>query len=882
MATNCTGGYLTVEPAPPFLLGSELTVYCHTTQATCHSRLALELNHQLLQHEERVSCSMAKIKLANIHRPKSILLCNLMTDGHLKVVCGLDLTGGLPPDKPTDISCETSWHSDVIDCTWNRGQETYLLTTFNISVTRENGSQVHYNSTRSTGEFTMPKTGLDDSEKYLLTVTASNHFGMSESEPFILRTKDIVIPETPYIVQIDFYNNSVGTTLHWKSPESSQHLRSYVRLKTENGSWAAGQGTELSEGLVSLEGLQLLTQYEFQIRVCRLTKTERPAATPSSTFSNKPVSRESPLCSKWSPSYRRKSPGKGPSQQLTIWRLLGDKEANGLQDVTVFWKPLSPDDFSGEVQWYEIILDPGLNQKVRCPAAVSQCSVQVSPRVQALSVSAVTSYGKSPPATIMFRYSGASGPALRRLAPAGDDSVVLSWSRPKTEQSAGSAGELLGYVLEWTSKPTELHWQTVSKGQTTTSITGLTAGVRYNVSLYAVTTRGVSSPSSGLVYSKEEEPLSGPNVSILVHEATRVLIEWEELAVDQQRGFITSYTIHLRSSASGHTKQHSKATVTDSGPRQMWLNCPEGTLSLFMSASNSAGEGPPGISVSSLPADPAVDVVSGLIITALVMMVMAKLVCWSCVKKRIKQNCVSLGPACLADKLPKLENSYAIKQLKEGSICNSYWSFIHSDPLLSPIDEITEVEREGLYPIIQTDGFNNEPGQFPMNEAPQTTDTGTMPTERLLELHVSYMPQIAASAPQQKEENEAKRREEKKNYIAACELGHKSSSASGGLWRSCFSTVEMDLSSSSLGTTQSPLNDLLGTDAPGLESLLCTEDFLRENRTTSDVEKDTASLDLQQDEKSTSDETASCQLQFEATLTSSYFPQLAMHNVCQN
>lgn len=35
-------------------------------------------------------------------------------------------------------------------------------------------------------------------------------------------------------------------------------------------------------------------------------------------------------------------------------------------------------------------------------------------------------------------------------------------------------------------------------------VSGLTEGVRYNISVYAVTTRGVSAPSSGLVYSKEK------------------------------------------------------------------------------------------------------------------------------------------------------------------------------------------------------------------------------------------------------------------------------------------------------------------------------------------------------------------------------------------
>lgn len=41
------------------------------------------------------------------------------------------------------------------------------------------------------------------------------------------------------------------------------------------------------------------------------------------------------------------------------------------------------------------------------------------------------------------------------------------------------------------------------------------------------------------------------------------------------------------------------------GPRQEWLACPEGTLVLQMTASNSAGEGPRGGLIYSQPAAPA-------------------------------------------------------------------------------------------------------------------------------------------------------------------------------------------------------------------------------------------------------------------------------------
>lgn len=49
------------------------------------------------------------------------------------------------------------------------------------------------------------------------------------------------------------------------------------------------------------------------------------------------------------------------------------------------------------------------------------------------------------------------------------------------------------------------------------------------------------------------EPFSGPNMMVLVHEARRVLILWDELPVDQQRGFITHYTLYVQTLDSSNT-----------------------------------------------------------------------------------------------------------------------------------------------------------------------------------------------------------------------------------------------------------------------------------------------------------------------------------------
>lgn len=60
--------------------------------------------------------------------------------------------------------------------------------------------------------------------------------------------------------------------------------------------------------------------------------------------------------------------------------------------------------------------------------------------------------------------------------------------------------------------------------------------------------------SNHLVLLCVSEPGSSPKMSILVHKARRIWIQWDELPVDQQRGFITHYTIYLHILDSNNTE----------------------------------------------------------------------------------------------------------------------------------------------------------------------------------------------------------------------------------------------------------------------------------------------------------------------------------------
>ncbi|KAM6921144.1 interleukin-23 receptor [Xenentodon cancila] len=829
-------GYLTVEPAPPVLLGSDLTVYCHLNGCEKGSKLSLELDEANVNLSNRVNCTSAVFYLTPV-RPLSSVVCKLkraqMTASN--IVNGLDLRAGLPPNEPKNINCETTRSSEFVICSWQQGSETFLEKSYNISLGRQNGTQVLLEQIRDAEEISIPRTILAENTKYELIITAYNHLGKSRSEPFILCVEDIVIPETPRIVKIEFGNNC-SALLHWKT---STRLRAHIRLRVDDMSWEMREGTQLGDGLIQVDNLRPLAVYEVQMRACDSAS--------GLTDNNAPVSQRA-TCSRWSPSVKKRSPGKSPSQKLHVWRTLGgQQDTHGLRNVTVLWKPLAPEDYSGQVQQYKIFVDN--DREETCSAASSQCSVQVPAGNQALSVSAVTSYGTSPPAEVEIRYSGLLGPILQELAPSDDGNAVLVSWKPTLE-------ELLYYVMEWKSVSAGmLQWRKLSKELTNTSVTGLTPGVRYKVSLYAVTTRGVCAPSSALIYSREQRPLSSPTLHVLAHETRRILIQWDEQPVDQQRGFITKYTIYLQTLDSSNAEL--SVTVSGSGSRQMWLDCPEGALALQLTASNAAGEGPRGSRISSHPAAPGVGLVIVMVfVIAIFAVIVTNLLCCGCVRERIKQKCVSWGPSWLVRNLPKPGRSNAIRLLQDNRR-EPIYSSTSSDPPLSPIIILSQ-EMDEVYPVIHIE-------VFPTGSEQPTTGTSLSMTDSRAKLEDGgYKPQPALQFPLEEELQEAEESDGPAHVEEDC-------SPSEGLLGGFLSSVDVNFPGSSQGPTLSSVGVFVWPAAGETRAL--TEVFLQKT-TDGDDAADSRCLDLTQDGSVTTGAVGSRSSAGQTTLSGGYLPQL--------
>ncbi|NXB97643.1 I12R2 protein, partial [Orthonyx spaldingii] len=63
---------------------------------------------------------------------KHTFTCKAACGGTPRIVCGIDIQCGNPPDEPRNVSCIQYGTEGHPTCTWDKGRLTYLHTTYGI------------------------------------------------------------------------------------------------------------------------------------------------------------------------------------------------------------------------------------------------------------------------------------------------------------------------------------------------------------------------------------------------------------------------------------------------------------------------------------------------------------------------------------------------------------------------------------------------------------------------------------------------------------------------------------------------------------------------------------------------------------------------------
>ncbi|XP_051987117.1 interleukin-23 receptor isoform X1 [Xyrauchen texanus] len=690
-------GKLTVD-SNIILFGSNLTVHCKSSIERCGRRFAIDFNGQTIF--ETTSCSTIQTQIA-INQTTFSVLCKVKQDDKWHIVCGQDLKAGYPPGK-VKFNCVTHRHSEYVNCLLTATNVTYLDTNYIVTFNNKTSQFIKHEMPED-GHVSFPRSVFDETMTYQIHVRGRNALGESNST-FTFSVWDSVLPSTPEIENITFENGSLSPTIHWKSSEDS--LKPSLRFRRAHymQDWGMGNITELHVGtLLMQEAIKPMMSYQFELRVC-VTSVN---------------------CSTWSHPYNATSPGIAPSHKLDVWRVIKDADSHGLQNVTVFWKPYTSEDYSGNLLEYKLSYkEDGKVHEVMCSAHAIHHTLQLPLGVAKVNVCAVTSAGSSPPAHVSLIYTG-KAPIITYLTPAAGVSMYLAWDLPYYSEAVKG---VLGFVVQWQQSPVHLQWKRLGKDYNSTFLKGFKAGVLYNISLYIEEANGVSNPAFCQVYAKEESPLTGPDASITTVGEKLFLIQWEQLDQEKQRGFITNYTIYIQRHRDKRLIENK--TVPNIFPRSFnWeLMGPQESFDVLISAWNSAGEGPKGKAVTCycqknlmcgdiaktyqlLPDRTTDGMIAGFCLAAAVpMVILANLMYLKCVRQRMMKMCMSMGVTWLFEILPKFDNSNAIKLLKDDSY--SPWGPLTEDidPPLTPIEEVSlSWERQDSYPTVLHEDVTETP-----------------------------------------------------------------------------------------------------------------------------------------------------------------------------
>ncbi|XP_074762103.1 interleukin-12 receptor subunit beta-2 isoform X2 [Athene noctua] len=508
--------------------GTSITLSCQLKplQSTEQCNIAIFFNSSKLINSSH-SSSVSTGFLVRTYG-KHTFTCKIVCVHKRRLICGIEIESGNPPDEPKNVSCIQYGTDGHPTCTWDKGRLTYINTTYVMQLS--NGTDVLCVSEESLnkkfGSLALSKLNFDST--YTVVVAASNELGSAFSQPLVFMLIDIVKPHPPNFL-VEFENSSAtNCTFFWHNEAQAQHWRLRYRPLTRH-TWSTVES--LNSEKCSLYGLEPHTAYEFQVS-CKIHP-------------------ERGLWSNWR-SYQTRTPEAVPTGLLDVWYRQQDVDSQQ-QNISLFWKALSRSEARGRILRYTVTfkaLGPRSPPAGEAHITTQTSLTRVVPRVgYKITVTAENSRGRSPPASIVTDLDTQALPPPRKVSAVamGNGSILVSWEAP-----VASAASLSGYVVEWADTPRSPHpppcpaWVKLPASNLSTVIAEhIKDNVCYQISVFALYRDRAGQAASVRGYSRAKAPSAGPR-TYTTPWADGILVSWEAIPAPQQRGCITGYRIYLQ------------------------------------------------------------------------------------------------------------------------------------------------------------------------------------------------------------------------------------------------------------------------------------------------------------------------------------------------
>uniref|UniRef100_A0A672US84 Fibronectin type-III domain-containing protein n=1 Tax=Strigops habroptila TaxID=2489341 RepID=A0A672US84_STRHB len=545
-AELCAKGNMTANTSSHVQPGSNITLTCQLKPQDYIKQCRIAIFFNSSELTSSYSSSVSTRFLVHTYG-KHMFTCKTFCDYGKKLICGIDIESGNPPDEPRNVSCIQHGTDGHPICTWDKGRLTYIDTTYVVQLS--NGTDVLCISQERLdtrfGSLALSKLNFDLT--YTIVVAAFNKLGSAFSQPLVFMLIDIVKPHPPkFSVEFE-HSSTTNCTLSWHNEAQARHCRLRYRPLTS-----------LNGEKCSLYGLEPYTTYEFQLS-CKIHPKRG-------------------LWSNWS-TCKNRTPEAVPTGLLDIWyqqRDVGSQQ----QNISLFWKALSKSEARGRILQYTVTFE-ALDQ--RSPRAEVHLTTQTSyarvmPRLNyKITVTAENSKGRSPPASIVTDLDLPPPQEVSAIA-MGNSSILISWKPP-----ISSTASITGYIVEWSDRQRNTHLEPHPH---------IKDEECYQISVSALYQNRAGWATSVKGYSSAKAPSAGPQMYTTL-QANGILVSWEVIPAHQQRGCITGYHIYLQKKDS-QVDPHVYGRYLVTAQRSLYITDlqPGEHYSLWMTASTAAGEGP--------------------------------------------------------------------------------------------------------------------------------------------------------------------------------------------------------------------------------------------------------------------------------------------------
>ncbi|XP_069914985.1 interleukin-27 receptor subunit alpha isoform X2 [Oryctolagus cuniculus] len=470
---------------------------------------------------------------------------------------------GTPEGSAGTLQCHGVAPLGDLNCSWEpRGDR---ATPFLLHL------QSHYHPSRTytvavaAGQHwvTVPREELTASDK--LRVWGSGA-GRPLGPPISVNLDTRVKPNVPQLwPDVDFSEGEpLDATVHWAAPTWPSHkvlICQFRYQKCLEQDWVLLEPELETIPLSPLEiqDLELATSYRVSGR-CRTQDEED-------------------LWGEWSPSLSFQTLPSAPKDVWVSGNLCGTP---GAQDPLLLWTPPGSCLPVSYRVWFPEQEPPG--EGVAC------CSVRIPAGAQWAAVSAVNATSWKPLTNLSLACLD-SAPRGVVVSSAGSGELRVSWRPP-------GSGEPQEYVVDWArdGEPLEkLTWARLPPRRLSALLAGnFTEGVPYRITVTAVSPGGVAPAPPVWGFTQELAPVIGPALWRLRDDPPGTpAVAWAVVPRHQLRGHLTHYTVCARSGG--------RPLVCVNVNGSIWNitlpDLPRGPCELWVTASTTAGQGPPGPSL---------------------------------------------------------------------------------------------------------------------------------------------------------------------------------------------------------------------------------------------------------------------------------------------